>query len=90
MRVLPIIFLLAVSLLSFDLNAQCAMCKASVEAGGTNVETLGAGLNKGILFLMSIPYLLFSIVGIAWYRTSKKKKKEEAELRAKLKPSSKF
>ena len=34
--------------------AQCAMCKAVVEANLEAGDTKGAGLNDGILFLMSM------------------------------------
>ena len=43
------------------------MCKAAAEAGmkEEGQEKVGAGLNKGILYLMSIPYLMGAVVGIA-------------------------
>ncbi|GAA4837975.1 hypothetical protein [Algivirga pacifica] len=53
--------------------AQCAMCRATVEnnisSGGSSV---GAGLNSGILYLMSIPYILIAVVAFMWYRSSRK------------------
>ena len=53
--------------------AQCAMCRVTVEnnvsAGDTSVAS---GLNIGILYLFVMPYLLFTIVAILWYRKSKK------------------
>ncbi|MGB0451137.1 MAG: hypothetical protein ACPGGF_03350, partial [Flavobacteriaceae bacterium] len=42
-----------------EASAQCAMCKAVVEANLEAGGTKGAGLNDGILFLMSMPYLAF-------------------------------
>ena len=42
--------------------AQCAMCKAVVEANLEAGGTKGAGLNDGILFLMSMPYLAFFFI----------------------------
>ncbi len=48
-----------------DLNAQCAMCKAVVEEGqGTfgGEQAIGRGLNRGILFLLAVPYLLIFLV----------------------------
>ncbi|MDJ1500728.1 hypothetical protein [Xanthocytophaga agilis] len=54
-----------------DVQAQCAMCRASVESNLSSGEsTLGSGLNKGILFLLAMPYLAISIVAYLWYRTS--------------------
>ncbi len=56
-------------------EAQCAMCRSSVESANKDKENLskfGNGLNKGILYLMAIPYLLAGTVGYLWYRNSKK------------------
>lgn len=53
--------------------AQCAMCRVTVEnnvsAGDTSVAS---GLNTGILYLFVMPYLLFTIIAVLWYRQSKK------------------
>ena len=46
------------------LNAQCAMCKAAVEANLESGDTKGAGLNEGILFLMAMPYIAILIFGV--------------------------
>ena len=53
-------------IISYDIFAQCAMCRAipssNQEAGGN----IANGLNTGILYLMAVPYLL--IMGfIAFY-----------------------
>jgi hypothetical protein len=37
--------------------AQCAMCKTSVESDLANGGSIATGLNKGILYLMGVPYL---------------------------------
>lgn len=44
-------------------SAQCAMCKAAAESDlENNPNSIARGLNKGIIFLMAIPYLiLFAI-----------------------------
>jgi hypothetical protein len=65
-------FALAV-LLSFSSWAQCAMCKATAESGQAAGSTVAEGLNSGILYLMAFPYLIMAAVGIAWYRSQKKK-----------------
>ena len=68
-----LVVLLTVSLFT-DVQAQCAMCRATVES---NVEaqesTVGAGLNSGILYLMTIPYILIGTFGFIWYRYNLKK-----------------
>ncbi|SNS55622.1 hypothetical protein SAMN06295967_11287 [Belliella buryatensis] len=55
--------------------AQCAMCRASVENNVSNGETtIGAGLNTGILYLFTMPYLIAAVIGFLWYRNAKKRK----------------
>jgi hypothetical protein len=55
--------------------AQCAMCRAGIENNVSNGETtIGAGLNMGILYLLSMPYLLAIVLGYLWYRNAKKRK----------------
>lgn len=54
--------------------AQCAMCKASVESNIENGgKTVGKGLNSGILYLMSVPYLVLGGIGFMVYRNWKGK-----------------
>jgi hypothetical protein len=53
---------------------QCAMCKAVVEANLEAGDTKGAGLNDGILFLMSMPYIAVFLFGVFYYLQKKKTK----------------
>ena len=53
--------------------AQCAMCKATLEANSANSNKYGVGLNTGILYLMTIPYISASILGYLWYCNAKLK-----------------
>lgn len=51
------------------------MCRAGIENNVSNGETtIGAGLNMGILYLLSMPYLLALVLGYLWYRNAKKRK----------------
>ncbi len=45
-----------------DAEAQCAMCKASVESSMGQKNSVAAGINKGILYLMAIPYVLLMFI----------------------------
>jgi len=73
--------LLAVTLLVFSsilitnpVKAQCPMCKTSVESSMKDGKSnKGRGLNKGILYLLSVPYIAAGVIGVAWYYNSKKK-----------------
>jgi hypothetical protein len=64
------------SLLMFfvpDSSAQCAMCKRIAQTDKQNkIVDKGRSLNNGILYLLSIPYLLGAVGAIAWYKNRKK------------------
>lgn len=53
------------------LDAQCPMCKMSAESNLAQGGTAGKGLNKGILYMFIMPYLLVSTLGFLWYRNRK-------------------
>ena len=51
-------------LLTMDLSlGQCVMCKA-VGKESANQGGIGAGLNQGIFFLMTVPYILMGIAAV--------------------------
>jgi len=56
-----------ISLLSIDSRAQCPMCKTTVEAnqkdGG---KGLGKGLNSGILYLLSMPFIAVGTISAVY------------------------
>jgi hypothetical protein len=57
-----------------EVNAQCSMCRQAAESGIKKGEVQGRGLNRGILFLMSIPYILGGTAFVI-YRSNKRKQK---------------
>ena len=67
-----IIFLITFWLLPIASNAQCAMCRASLESTG-NVSQAEA-VNDGIIYLMIIPYVLVALIAFAVYKMFKKEK----------------
>ncbi len=54
-----------------ELIAQCPMCKMSAESNLENGGDEGAGLNKGILYLFVMPYLLIATFAFLWYKNRK-------------------
>jgi hypothetical protein len=63
------------SLAPLAARAQCAMCKTQVESARTEKDSIDtSGLNTGILYLMTVPYLLIGTVGYFWYRHTHPKK----------------
>jgi len=66
--------------------AQCPMCKTALTSSrkeGVNKydRQVGNGINKGILFLMSVPYVLVAGAGFAFYKSNQKKKAQSKLLR---------
>lgn len=59
--------------------AQCAMCSLTAENATQNGNSQGKGLNKGILFLLAIPYLAAAGIGLLWYKRYRSKKTVNVE-----------
>jgi hypothetical protein len=87
------VLLSALILLSqIDAVAQCAMCRTTIESsistGRTNIAT---GLNTGILYLLSAPYLIVGAIAILWFRQSKQEQQARlAKLQLRKKVSQLF
>jgi hypothetical protein len=55
-----------------EVSAQCAMCRTTLENNYSNGDPgIAAGINTGILYLLSMPYLVVIILGYLWYKSSK-------------------
>lgn len=63
-----------------ELSAQCPMCRMSAESNLENGGTTGRGLNKGILYLLSLPYLLVGALGFIWYKNRRKDQFEDIDI----------
>lgn len=77
---LSLTFTLALTLPT--VNAQCPMCKASIESNsggaGEDGSAIAEGVNDGIMYLFAIPYLAVMTIGILWFRGYRRRKREEA------------
>lgn len=72
-RVLDFIVIVMLSCVTFAVDAQCAMCRTQLENNVSNGEPgIAAGINTGILYLLSMPYLIILALGYFWYKSSKK------------------
>ena len=56
---------------SFDLEAQCSMCRAVLES--EEGQQTAKGINNGIIYLMAIPYILVAAVGYSVFKIFKTK-----------------
>jgi hypothetical protein len=62
-----------------DLWAQgCAMCRAALESSPEG-RAIAAGLARGILMMLVLPYGLMATFGFIIYRAYRKKSKERQE-----------
>jgi hypothetical protein len=69
-----IFFFLFSLLFVFITNAQCAMCRAVLES--EEGQSTAEGVNDGIMYLMTIPYLLVAGIGFLIYWKFFRSKKE--------------
>ena len=54
-------------------SAQCSMCRTQLENNVSNGDAgIAAGINTGILYLLSMPYLIVLVLGYFWYKTSRR------------------
>lgn len=78
-KTIVVVFIFAmVFLANTGASAQCAMCKASAESNmKEQSNNYGAGLNKGILYLLTMPYLLAGVGVFIWYKHRKQYRQQE-------------
>ena len=69
-KFLPFVLILVTSFAWEQTTGQCVMCKAVAEDSADD-GGLGAGLNRGILYLMAVPYILLSALFFVIYRKRK-------------------
>ena len=81
LRVTMILTLLLVVGLFSELMAQCPMCRMSAESNLKNGGSAGQGLNAGILYMLSVPYILVGGVAYYWWRNRKRGSLQETDLK---------
>ena len=67
-----IVFSLFISIPTTSIEAQCPMCRMSAESNLKNGGSEGKGLNKGILYMLSLPYVMVGTIGYIWWRNRKR------------------
>lgn len=76
---LGLLFVVGFLLFSDPAQAQCSMCKVTAESSiEDGKSSIALGLNTGILYLASFPYLLIGILIFLWYRRYKRKQLYDA------------
>lgn len=64
-KIVPLI-ILSFLILPYNVDAQCAMCRAALESNTDNGTA--EAINDGIVYLMAFPYLLMGGLGYIIYR----------------------
>jgi hypothetical protein len=66
-----VLFLMLLTAAAEPVAAQCAMCRRIAESNMEDGNKRGRGLNSGILYMMSIPYLLGGVGVVIWWKYRK-------------------
>ena len=77
MRGIGAILVLFLLMISLNTEAQCVMCKAVAEDASSTENVVGAGINKAILYLMAVPYLLLGFLSV-WFVRQRLKNRQNA------------
>jgi hypothetical protein len=76
MRKVVLIIVLIISVITaVPADAQCAMCRTTLENNVSQGNPgIAAGINFGILYLLATPYLAIGLIAFFWFRASKRNK----------------
>lgn len=87
-----LLFVVLLLLTQVDAVAQCAMCRTTVESSISNGRSnIATGLNTGILYLLSAPYMIVGAIAFLWFRQSKQEQQARlAKLQLRQKVSQLF
>ncbi|MEQ8425637.1 MAG: hypothetical protein RIA63_13060 [Cyclobacteriaceae bacterium] len=70
---------------AFDVAAQCAMCRATLENNLSNGDIgIAAGINIGIMYLFCAPYIAVGLLAFFWFKTTRSNERKKLEKRAVL------
>ena len=70
---LPILVVLIMLMVTYmPSQAQCAMCAGQVESATAAGSSVALGINKGVLYIFMMPYLIMGTIGYFWWKGRKK------------------
>jgi uncharacterized membrane protein len=71
-RILPLLILIILVVINIPVFSQCAMCAGQVETAHGAGSSVAEGVNKGVLYIFMMPYLVMATIGYFWWRSRKK------------------
>ena len=72
LRGIALVTVLSLSNIS-SVEAQCPMCRMTLESNLKGGGTQGSGMNAGIMYLLFTPYIMVGGIAYVWYRNRKRK-----------------
>jgi heme/copper-type cytochrome/quinol oxidase subunit 2 len=72
--VLPLVAIALLVMLATNAQAQCAMCAAVTESSKAEGSTQANGINNGIMYIFTMPYLIIGTIVFFWLRARRKAK----------------
>jgi len=74
MKKLYILFAIVFLFSASNSFGQCAMCKRTAETNfeSKHKQVAAKSLNHGIIYLLSVPYIIGAVGAFAWYHNRKK------------------
>ena len=80
-KYLPFLIVLLITMVAYlPMHAQCAMCAGQVESATDAGSSVALGINKGVLYIFMMPYLIMGTIGYFWWRGRKKNAAESQNL----------
>ncbi|HWB62422.1 MAG TPA: hypothetical protein VG603_02845 [Chitinophagales bacterium] len=71
-RYLPFFFtLLFIAVAVLPAFSQCAMCAGQVETATNAGSSVALGVNKGVLYIFVMPYLIIGTLAYFWWKGKK-------------------
>lgn len=72
-RYLPFLLLLClITIVTLNAGAQCAMCQATAESSMDAGSSAAEGINKGVMYLFFMPWIILGTIAYFWWRAQKK------------------
>ena len=71
--IVSVVILALLLSVTVPVQSQCSMCRAVAESGSKDdTKQVARGLNNGILYLLSMPYILGGVAFFIWRKNRKK------------------
>jgi hypothetical protein len=82
-KYLPVLLVVMIMMASYiPANAQCAMCTGQVETATNAGSSVALGINKGVLYIFMMPYLIMGTLGYFWWKGRKKNESADQNISA--------